>query len=590
MKNHIPFLLLLCVTKFVFGQVTPSVKKQNDTIKTEVINVITSYTPKVTDAFKIKSNPVIKLSDKVKKRKLNYTIISAPVASTFIPQKGTFKSFNSGDKERIYRNYIAAGFGNNTTPYIEAFLGQKVPFENEYGLYTKYTSAKDPVKNTPLNSSFLDLSANLFYKQETRYYDWKIGADFQHKKRNWYGIPNTINFAENVLDSINEKQHYNYIKTFGKIHFVDSNIDLAKLSISYFNDRWNSNEIEAAFDSRFVFPFQKNDTDFNDITINFSLEYLDGQFSKSYEQATKLEHRFFTANINPKYRFNFEDFDVKLGAKIYFSADIKHNVNQFFGYPDVEISYPVVKNYTTLYVGSGGDLHTNSYKKFTEENPFVSPTLYLTQTNEMYNFFGGLKGKLSSDISYDAHIKYKKEEDKPLFFINNSKSNGTTTEANGTSFLGYEYGNSFNVLYDDVKTFSFFGEVEYYDNKNMTLGINASVNSYTLTQQLYAWNLPQFKSELYAKYKNNKWYAGATIFYVGSRKDVTYTGVYPSTSSAVDLKGYLDANLSVEYLFNNYFSVFVNANNILDNNYQRFLNYNVQGFQILGGLTYKFDF
>ena len=31
-------------------------------------------------------------------------------------------------------------------------------------------------------------------------------------------------------------------------------------------------------------------------------------------------------------------------------------------------------------------------------------------------------------------------------------------------------------------------------------------------------------------------------------------------------------------------------NNALNTDYQRFANFNTQGFQILGGITYKFDF
>ena len=31
-------------------------------------------------------------------------------------------------------------------------------------------------------------------------------------------------------------------------------------------------------------------------------------------------------------------------------------------------------------------------------------------------------------------------------------------------------------------------------------------------------------------------------------------------------------------------------NNVLNTNYQRFANFDLQGFQVLGGITYKFDF
>jgi hypothetical protein len=44
------------------------------------------------------------------------------------------------------------------------------------------------------------------------------------------------------------------------------------------------------------------------------------------------------------------------------------------------------------------------------------------------------------------------------------------------------------------------------------------------------------------------------------------------------------------YHFNDRFSAFLRLNNLLHTEYQRFANFDTQGFQVLGGITYKFDF
>ena len=63
------FVLTLCLctlSTIVLAQ--DSTKKAKDTIiKTEVINVVTSYTPTISDAFKIKKNPTIQLGQKYKR-------------------------------------------------------------------------------------------------------------------------------------------------------------------------------------------------------------------------------------------------------------------------------------------------------------------------------------------------------------------------------------------------------------------------------------------------------------------------------------------------------------------------------------------
>lgn len=590
MKKFIAVFVLIFATQIALAQETPEVKK--DTIKTEVVNVVTSYTPKVTDAFKIKKKPSIELSNKSQKKKLTYQIIEAPVASTFTPKKGRVKGVDLGDRERLYPNYASIGYGINNTILLETFIHYPAKFEEDFGIYAKYLSSDDPVKETFLDSGFSDLMMNMYYKKEDRNFDWKVGLDVERKLRNWYGLPTNITFNPVVLNGIDETQTYTYFNGFGKIIFPenDSYLNDAKLSLSYLFDAWSSNEINVNLQSEFQFPLQSLGANFKDLMLGASLNYLNGSFNQSYENQNDIKHSFFTFGLHPTYDFNISSLDIKLGTKIYYNSDIENSNSQFFVYPDVQVSYPIIANYTNIYVGAGGDLHTNSFKSLSDENPFISPTQFITQTNEMYNFFGGLNGKLAPNISYNTRVSYKKEEDKALFSINNSKSDGTTSSGGAVPFLGFEYGNSFSVIYDDIKTLGFFGEVEWDVNKNLSFGANGTFNSYTTTQQEFAWNLPKFKSEMFAKYKTPKWYASANLFFVGNRDDVSYTGTFPSNSVVKSLGSYFDVNLNGGYHFNDMLSAFVKVNNVFNNNYERFSNFNVQGFQVLGGVTYKFDF
>jgi outer membrane receptor protein involved in Fe transport len=128
------------------------------------------------------------------------------------------------------------------------------------------------------------------------------------------------------------------------------------------------------------------------------------------------------------------------------------------------------------------------------------------------------------------------------------------------------------------------------------LGINAEVYDYDTETDNPAWNLPNLTGSLFMDYQiDEKWYLGANLFYVGEREDFSTVVVqnvlpseFPATTIALD--SYFDANAHVGYRLNDQLSIFVKAANIANNNYQRWANYQVQGFQILGGVTYKFDF
>ena len=97
------FLLLILLSSFlIVNAQKKTVKKIStvkiDTVKTEVVEVVTKYNPKIADANKINKNPTIELLEKSKKKKLTYNIFSAPVASTFIPKSGTVKGVDVGVK------------------------------------------------------------------------------------------------------------------------------------------------------------------------------------------------------------------------------------------------------------------------------------------------------------------------------------------------------------------------------------------------------------------------------------------------------------------------------------------------------------
>ena len=579
---------LIC---FVFLSLNAQKKEiAKDTVKTEVVNIITKYNPKIADAKKIRNNPKIKLLKKNEKKKLEYAIFSAPVASTFIPKSGGVKGIDLGVKERIYENYLAAGFGNYTTPYFEAFLHHSTRFKNEFGLHSKYLASLDNIKDTELNSNFSNFNIGAFYKQEDRYFDWKVSLNSERDIYNWYGLPNKP-FTESTIDAIDEEQVYNYFEILGEFNFIDSYIDYGKIKTAYFTDTYKSTELLINFDAKLDFPLTFINPNLNDITVKTSAEFLKGEFKESYNDFNPINYSTTTLALNPEYKIKSPNFILKTGVNFILSIDTENDATKGFIIPDLFAQTSIIQNYLNIYGGITGNLNTNTYKDFADENPYISPALFITQTLEKTNLFVGFNGKINNNLSFNIKANIKSEENKPLFLRNTSKSDGTSNIANGNSLKGYEYGNSFGIYYDDVKTTSVFTEIEYDYSRNLSFGIQGTYNIYDLDNALEAWNLPTIETSFSAKYKKDKWFATSDIFYVSEKKDGLYNNLYPSNISGVDtIDAFVDVNLNGGYHFNDKFSVFLKLNNILNTEYQRFANFNTQGFQVLGGLTYKFDF
>jgi outer membrane receptor protein involved in Fe transport len=166
-----------------------------------------------------------------------------------------------------------------------------------------------------------------------------------------------------------------------------------------------------------------------------------------------------------------------------------------------------------------------------------------------------------------------------------------------TNTESYQFGNSFGVVYDDIKTMNLFGELKADYNKNVSIGLNASYSRFFTTYQEEAWNLPTLK--LGANVSVNitkKWFAGANVFYVGERKDLVYIQsmitIFPPAyySETTNLKSYFDANFNLGYQHSDRLTGFLKFNNIANQSYQKWMNYPVQGLQVLLGASYKFDF
>ncbi|WP_299711282.1 hypothetical protein [uncultured Tenacibaculum sp.] len=591
MKRGIVVTIAMFVVGFSVAQSKPkpkTEKSKDSIIKTEVVEVVTSYAPKVTDAFKIKKKPVIKLSDKAKRKSLEYKIQPVSVASKFKPKSGVLKGIDVGERERLFDNYLSLGFGNNLTPFVEAYFQNTSAFEYEYGGKINFISSSNPVQNTVLNSSYYNASVDLFLKQEMRYFDWKVGFNAYRNKYNWYGLPPEIVFLDTTTSTIEEEQLYQYVNIFGSIFFQNSATKEVNASIAYFSDDQESDEIHADVDANFAVSLGRFGLNYEDLDVRTSLNFIMGGFDRAYiDPLQKINYSFLTAGVHPSYAFSIKDFDIKVGGKAYYSFDVENTQGKFFAYPDVEVNYPIIPRFANIYAGATGDLTVNSYESFSSENPHVSPTLNIQQSSEAFNAFGGFRGILSGNLNYNVRASFKKEENKAFFVLNEALSNGINIGyPSGILFRGYNYGNSFDVIYDDITTVGFFGEVTYDFSRKLNLGLNASFNTYNTTTQDEAWNLPQIKADVFANYKVKKWYAGANLYFVGSRTGAQTNG---ATFNAIDLDAYIDLNLNGGYHFNDLFSVFLQANNITNSNYQRYTNFNAQGFQIIGGFIWKFD-
>jgi len=571
-QNKTIILILLFVFQLSFSQ------KKEETIGTETVNVVKPYSPTISDAFKVKETPSLDDTGNQAKETIKYSILSVPVASTFTPSKGKAEGVEKSKQERLFSNYATVGVGNYGTLNAELFVTQDLG-NNDYvaGMF-RHHSSQGGIKDVQLNDEFYDTALNIGYGMNNRDMSWNVDLGYQNQIYNWYGLP--AEFDTSLIPNISQNHSYNTITLGGNIEFNESVFNKIATKFTHFSDNFSSSE-----NHFYLKPSFKVDVMEQSINTDIIVDHVSGTFENNYfkDNTEPLKYSFTNLGIEPSFVVHENDWTLELGAGIFYSLDSENSSNKIFFYPKVNASYKLVGDLMIFYTGVKGGLQQNTYADFVNENPFLSPTLAITPTDNQYTVFAGLKGKLANNISYNLAGSYLNEKNKALF-----KSNDYTEDATNE---GYAFGNSLGVVYDDVRTFRFYGELKADFSENVSFGINGTFNSYKNDGQLEAWNLPSMKLSSNLDVNITKqWYAGLNVFYVGERKDMQANLDLATDPVLVTLKSYFDANAHLGYKHNERLTLFLKLNNIGNQAYEKWLNYPVQGFQVLIGGNYKFDF
>ena len=176
----------------------------------------------------------------------------------------------------------------------------------------------------------------------------------------------------------------------------------------------------------------------------------------------------------------------------------------------------------------------------------------------------------TESIGFGLSTSYVYEKNK-LFFTANGVSTGLNTV--------YDYGNSFGLIYDDLKTWSVGGDVSFQIGTEFNLNIKGGFNIFNTDSLNDALNLSPVNLSVISNYKmNDSWVFGASLFYTGVRKDnyQALTGL-----KIIELDPFVDLNLKIDYKYNTNWNFYVNGLNLVAGSYQKWYNYPVQGLQIL---------
>lgn len=535
------------------------------------LSITDEYKAKVAEANMYLDFPSFK-DTTTEKILVKYQIFSEPADVQFRPKSLPPLRIKHLKLEKLPRGLVRFGYGLYNTPLAEIYYNTGRSSKYNFGFAARHYSTQNGVEgivfeNNGISNNEINTHLNRFYKNLA----WNTNASAQFDKVSYYGV-DRVPIGEVAPDNLDPNA--NWYRQFG-IHsqLVSTNGKsmnwLQKLGLSYYNlsDDYSTMENNLQLMSRIDLPAGSEM-----INTDVNLSY----FRTDYDSLSKFSQSFLTLQFHPKITTTKNNWSFDFGLNLYYNAAFKSTEEEIkadvYFFPEVIVRYPIVKDVLITYAGLEGKLVQNTVKSLVGENPYLNPGQELKPSRNM-DLFLGMNGILSSSTSFNLKGGFMSTEDRALFYRN-----------------PFYYFDSIqpgiDLLYDKVDRFYMRGELALNFKNNLQINLNGELSSYVVTNVDEPWHLPAFTAGLNSVYTlKEKIKLRANLDYIGERIAFTQT-INPDVPNT--LKGYVDLGLGIEYLYNSRISAFINANNLLNSDYDYYLGYRTQNVNVLFGLSYQF--
>lgn len=270
--------------------------------------------------------------------------------------------------------------------------------------------------------------------------------------------------------------------------------------------------------------------------------------------------------LQPSFTFHTDFLKLKLGGNFVSNRDIFHI------YPDAELSLRVAGDGIQLFALANGDLRKNTFRTMSTYNPFleIRANNATLQNTDYRNYAAGLKGS-ASWINYSLQGGFAQANNLALYQTRFSQVDNQEITR-------------FEVLYDTVKMIQFQGSLQLTPIKNLVVTGLLSQRFFTPTQQEKAWGIPGLEGTFTGEYRVLDGKAGikASCFIADKISRLDAAGVAGADGVLVDF------SVGGNYRLGKYFGVFLDINNLFNNQRERWHNYPIFGTNIMGGITARF--
>lgn len=546
LNKHTGWMKVL-VTLVIGAVICSSAHAQRDTTRRQTIEITSSYKPVLRDPVKINLYASPLTSDTSRPR-LAYNIPPQNLFFTYQPVAlrplalAADTSLILGD-----RNQLKVGFGSFTTPYISGAFSFGDGKKNLLNVYGDYISSRGNIRHQDFSEINVKGAGSIFSEKNETY---AFAAFTQHEYYQYGYDHDLLDYDKNIL-----RRSY---------QDLSAGIGYRNITVNDLNVTYNPH-LELHTFSR------ENKATETTLIVNVPAE-------KKFSESVSLKVNA-TANLdkyNPKTGTgNITNNLFQLAPELVYYSDVftfhggatpSWNNNELKVLPNIYGEAQLQNNVIYLQAGWVGRYIPNSFRTFSNENPYMNDPTFLKNTREV-QFYGGIKATLDRHFNFNAKAAVIHYTDMPLFV-------NSATDQKG-----------FDVVNEGkLDNFQLHGDLSYINQDKFTVTGGLDLNSYGgLQDNEKAWHL--FPVKLTGSLR---WNAFRQILFKSDLSAFSSAKALLGDGSIKKLKGGTDLSAGAEFKINPQFSAWLDFNNILNSKYERWNNYAVYGLQVIGGILIHF--
>jgi hypothetical protein len=444
-------------------------------------------------------------------------------------------------------NYIKAGFGNLSTPFVAAGFSFGDGHSTSLGVFANYISSKGAIANQEYSRIGIALQGS---KTTAKNFEFKAKVGYNQDEYFLYGYDH--NLFSYTKESVRQKFQTITLNA-GVRNTMPTEFGLnynPTLKSSVFTDNRKASETNALLDV----PLSKY------IGKSFGIKLaLAADFTNYKKPGVSISNNIFY--FKPALLFKTPNVNVNAGVT---PAWENKELNIL---PDLTADIRLQGTKFVLQLGWLGYYNKGSYQRWATVNPYISQPDSLPNT-KVDERFVGFKGTTGNNMVYAVKAGYYGYRNLALYV------NDTTGD-----------GKNYRVVTEkDVQAFQLHAEFGVIEKEVFHFMAGLNINSFTgLKNNARAWGIipMELTGSLRWQLFKDFWLKSDAFMWNGAN--------FREKGNKVDrMKPVFDLNAGLEFRITKAFNIWFDANNLLNNKYQRWKNYETFGMNLMGGIKFNF--